>query len=1650
MGSLGPEKNVITNISGKQYHHGKIKFPNFLTTRNPMLSSGYYATPYSNILDDEDALQQPFTSDDTIWSDAQETVKSEDIPSTDTSRDIGNYDPTIVIKQQMEDTATLGVAVNQRWFPLYLDVICPFFGYVNEEELTININNNSSNSDFRKIRPVWLDTWTGQLAVVINLSELPELSVSLTADTTYIRNQPVTTTEEEESQSSPSPTPTPVTSVKRSIQQTSPGPIQYCIITESEIRAALSGFDNFLVYSLAKLYKPDLIEILRRSHKNQIKSVLTRKGLSPIDAERIAEDKSDWYWNLFAPNIASKDNLEDIRPGVMSSDGGDGSQSIEEAALKDLQLLHKFISEIGKYYGKKYMVSAYNLQAYKDETFVNLELPTKIGSAYVFSGNGALKYNYTPTNDGAWEEYGNFIDDSIVVGSPEWYNLTDDVGKIKPILGYNANYHFDNVRYSLCSIDSAVVEKYKKRIKKQLAFNWEIYLELQSQLDMSCNTTDFIFPTLETNNLESSNFILTSVINNIPTPIPNPINIDLYKNAAFDAFGRKLGGINNEPIYKQKLYLNTNVEENIVFLDPVNMLGPKILIDSPGIFLNSSSSKYVQDPSRTVLSNVSVEDLAIYLKITKKDQWDKNWINYMLQFSMPRYGTLDDLLVLSEEEQAADSPGNDDNSTSIDPDSAANRSALMVEIHPKAAHPFFAAIPIKSNQFTYGPWTNYPYKEELYNPGYIFPGGSNIIQTNNIPPSCTESTVSVNPEQSRLAVDNWVSSVAIDFRDEFVPWNYGGTSILDTIAYKDIETKINYQSIIETAQIEMPGLPLFNLGGNFVYTNIGLDNYSPNIATLTYQDSKISSMANFASLTITNPSQMTIPQSSKQTKTLIFNILKLDTPQNISSGPIITSIQTSVGSNGISSTYSFRTYTRKLGLYNKEESDRIKKNFSQNFQRNKQLSELSQQFRNVTFQQKKFIDDQRLEKAQFGNKSDFRSKLMGWSPSTVLIGQAIPYLYEPLRSPTRESQYDLYSDPGPLDSFTTPVSSWTIPSGTDPGEALANREPTALNNDMVSITGVSDHARIKTSVGLYERKEVDAQLANQYASQSVMSLDGLLSPISFYPTKQHATFNFSLYYTKFCPFCNGTKKRTTTLKKYKNDGTTEEISVLSVCDKCIYTKDKLNAKLKGFNSSTKKGSEILPPYIISRDTDFTTLLNFSVSSDILSSSSTSSSASVSPTASNIPINLVTLNPIVVPYGEFKNSNTQADDRKKHCIEIIGRGSILPTTYKYKLETSKNLTAFLKNADQSKVNHDYHNYDLMLQHYTKKIEGSNSEVLVENNQRFFGLRGPLIIHGWGYDKDGYPVPNEADEPFRVDSLGRPLRFKVIKKQENNPVQYKSLKIGESYVMRVDGLAQNLTIYTKTFNGENASPMLQSGDTNVWKVTIEDDLKQSGGYDPENGYTGSIVSKTQKFTPTNQNNPSVGQWTEKIRTKNFYRNWAERPDLWPVGPVDLRWDSDRNVWSIDAGGASLYKFVYVTLEEDLIREKDFDETYPARGFLDDLEYTSEILPQNYRRLVYVKDKAGYTAPRGVKLLCRYNSDSGFYEPISKPVIIAVGKLVNANTASIQMNYVQGRKSGSIPIMNVVFDNSQFNFKIEAGKNGMFTFLDGKWVLTSMQVS
>jgi len=1662
LGYVNANNSNIQINSTKYYNHGKYKFPDFLSTRNPKLidyyaplgdGSGYVP---SGMIKEEGQIVGSFDSYDTDWDDTSETSPS---IVTNAAKPSGNYLETKIVSQQ-GITSTWNNRANQRWLPLYADVICPFFGYVHDEDLTIK---PSQNNDFRQIRPVWFDTWTGQSCVVVRVSELPVLSVELSSGYFVQSSErckastPQTTSSPGPNPPSPppttptgpppAPTPTPrigggstaASSIPTSTCYTVYGEptnyqIKYIVVSESEIRAALAGFDNFLVYELAKYYKPDLIEALRLSYYSKIKDELTALGHTPQEANDGASDKTNWYWNITSSNIAN----DELKPGFMAPDKNSGSSYIPEDALKDLQILHKFIAGIGKYYGKKYMVTAPKLASYQDDD-ADIILPTYGGNAYIFKGDGKLYYNYEPTNDGAWEEYGNFIDDTIVVGGASWFALADEMGKIKPIIGYNANPYFDYLRYKVCELSATELTQVKKEGKFDPYWDWESYLFLMEKYTITCTHKDFIFPSLDYSTLSSDQYVLEKVYERLGSAS----SVQLMGNTlssvsapsgvpAYDAFGTlicdKPDGANTWQAYKQKLYVNTSVEENFIYLDPETLSSPKFLIDSPGIYLNHSSSEYAQDPNRTVMANVSIEDLLVYIKTTKKSERDIAWMRYMLSYTMP--------ISRFDETNTLDALGTYGSSS--------NQSALRVEIAPKAAHPFFAAIPIKSNQFCYGPWVNNPYTEYSNFPDVLFPSGTFYKCDNG---TADSGNFNITSAEALNACQNWIGTTEVEVMEDMAPWVFGGASQLDSAAYRYIATKVNYQSIIETAQVDMPGLPLFNLGQVFDADNAGVGSvgvYSYTGYDYTYYDVKRTNSLAFNLAGIVNPQLIINPVGTTGINTHTFKVLAAKSPQPVSKGPIITNIQTSVGQNGITTTYSFRTYSRKMGLFNKEQSDIVKKNVLANFRLNKQMSEIKRQSKNNIIQQQDFMDKQRLEQSINFNTETFKSKLFGTSPSTVIIGKSSPFIEEPKRTPEILVDYTKYTNPGDLDTKAGNPTKWSGITGPDPASTgrVANTPSTATE----AINILSLQGRYKTSVGLYERKEADSELKKQFGLNAAMSLDGLLSPVSFYPTFKNSTFSYSLYDTKTCPFCNGTKKRTLSSIQYLSNGSKTTTAQDIFCDKCSTLNDKMNARLTAKKDS--KSLERVPPYIISSGTDMNTLLNLD-------------SNSVPMASSICPINLVTLNPIVISHGEFKNSNSQnyygthpdgihndltSDgfaldsttnkgrpfvDRLRHSIEIVGRGAIPPGSYRYALETSQNFSKFNKHpTGLDKNNLDYYNKDIMIEFYSKQLDTTRAGIIPEMNYRFLGLRGPLTMHGWGYDTEGYPVPNAADEPFAIDTYGRPKRFKQ-KIINLGSIKYGRLLEGDTF--QITG--NTTTYYTKTFNKELLPTLASRDDTLVTKYKIIDDYSDAGGFDPAT-YKGNIISKTQKY--------HNGVWSEKVKMKEFYLNWAERQDLWPVGPIDMRWDETRRLWTAKED-PKIYKFVYVTLEEDLVKEPDYDETYPTKAFLDDIEYSQEPLPNGYRRLVYIKDKTGYTAPKGTKLLCRYNIDNGFYEPISKPILVVKGIVASTSTATIDMHYTQGRKSGTVPTALVTFDNP-LSFSTAVGDKGIFTYINGLWTLTA----
>jgi hypothetical protein len=127
-----------------------------------------------------------------------------------------------------------------------------------------------------------------------------------------------------------------------------------------------------------------------------------------------------------------------------------------------------------------------------------------------------------------------------------------------------------------------------------------------------------------------------------------------------------------------------------------------------------------------------------------------------------------------------------------------------------------------------------------------------------------------------------------------------------------------------------------------------------------------------------------------------------------------------------------------------------------------------------------------------------------------------------------------------------------------------------------------------------------------------------------------------------------------------------------------------------------------------------------------------------------------------------------------------------------------------------------------------------EVGYTEDYRFMAMRGPLMVHGWGYDLQGKPIPNSNE--------------------------------------------------TGVFSGQ-------------WDVTVnQSDFSSTTGWLDESYWTSG--------------SPFSGQHRKdyNLLTDQFYSGWLQQPETWPAGPIDLRWDRQRSVWTVP----NTYEFAFVDLE------------------------------------------------------------------------------------------------------------------------------------------
>lgn len=1003
----------------------------------------------------------------------------------------------------------------------------------------------------------------------------------------------------------------------------------------------------------------------------------------------------------------------------------------------------------------------------------------------------------------------------------------------------------------------------------------------------------------------------------------------------FDPFGIDLSTYNVAPEGKRppnrcrKLFVKASVEDDLVFMDPNNLSDARAILTLNDIVALNTASSLGNDgndnPSTKLVPLVAAEEYALFIREGNYGTTGpaSGLIDILLKLMSPiseAFFKMSNQYLANNSTAGANLGGTaalfDDGegvSVSVNAKTLAEQvtqtfhTSKNIPLCPKAALPGFAAVPLLSNQHVYGPWLNYPEKQK----STIFP-------------------FLLNDTNRKTAIENMIGAVNIEVDNDLVPWNYGGMYALDMVAELKIQEKSTYQQFLETGQLSVPGYPAFSLGDVLAEGKSTLYNYNP----------INNNRGGIDSITINRNPDFNYPSASN-----------------------ISNIQVNIGQQ-TETTYSFRTYQSKLSLYNKENSDRIKKIVLETRKRQKEQHQLSIA-----------IYDRMRRRSQMTFNNSFRD-----------------FLY---------------------DSTT---------GGTSPVEVMVGgfNEFSKTIDDVKVISALPEESKRKVSahrpqIGIFEAKEVSRELSTNYSSKSMMSLDGFFSPVSFYPTLHNATKSFVKYDTKKCPICKGQK----IIEKEVNPTIGYKETKIKI--KCEYCEDKKTLKdIKSFTVS-----ESMPPFILASGMRFAVKLPTETKDQtdadgqptgdvtqtdyegifyeyVTDKSVISNPKKYLEVFGKRNINIFNLNPIIVASGEFRNINALDNDMGGHGIEVVARGIIPPKnaldvidsiaagevivnksdkTELYKWDDNQNkyvpdggsfLNRFLA-KDYLDIDYEFRRSFVN----TANIDDSESPQLPPMNQRFFGFRGPMIMHGWGYDIDGYPVPNASGDPKILDAYDRPLMTKS--------------------------------------------------------------LKTYGSHDPENADYGDIMIGKNQIWDSDKK-----EWTLPFKEMAFPEKWGTRPIDWPVGPIDLRWDNNRKVWVAPPP----VKNVYVTLEEDLVLEKNSRITYPARGFLDDIQLSKDPLPVGVRRVVFVRDHSGYTAPRGAKLYCRYNGESGFYEPITKQQIIASGVIKQGYNATIFSTYAvpENTRTQDVTKINVQFVNN-LNLEAKPNHRALFIYMEGSWNLMSV---
>lgn len=708
-----------------------------------------------------------------------------------------NYKPSL-------NSGAPGV-VGQDSYPIYLDCISPYFGIGSDNQ----------------VRKVYLDRMQRQLQVVFDFRDIqPYFPTSYdindgswSAQNQYINTFLALTSKPNINGKSP---------YESSVSDVADGgTVGYgkFVVTEAELRMTLantsaSGDDvlgeavQWWTYTQVRAgfgYPTAIGKILydywaRSVNEVFAKSMLVDDGPGYITWKSYMGYISRYYAGLRGFRYRDRNRMNAAQFEKLRSD-----------AAQLIKSVYYFLKNVASsHYGKTFAVRLPNIYTYIDASGKNV-------------------YNYEIA-DAAWEEPGNTIDDTIQVGSSIGTTLQTNDGRWPAILAFDNSAEYLHMPYE----DSQVF--YNKNFYK-VGYNTYWYPTPAYQDPWTSKTVSFIknsfgltrnryyYPLKH--NLQTSVLLPYATFNNdfvfpgmenVYSPIPS---------------SKTAHGFPVKSDLRYKLYTKANIESVNKFQDTNSQI---IFVDgTPRVVFSTDSPVFISTNDKAF----SQETFLKYGQIPADGDETPKDIRVVEEMFIPiavgASQILRNILATKYYINELYMP---------DQDLSSQRAAM----------PVFAAIPIKNNLMTYGPWASHP----------------GVIKDSIFPTFASD-------DNSGIAfVNNLVGGVNVQIDEGLVPWEYGGMGPLDQAAMLRVADDNAYQQVLEFGSLTLAGVMLRN-------TSIGQRLLGP-------------------------------------------------------LSPVVTSVNVSIGNNGVTTQYEMKTFSKKIGLYNKEQADNIQKLNRELVSQNQKLS----------------------------------------------------------------------------------------------------------------------------------------------------------------------------------------------------------------------------------------------------------------------------------------------------------------------------------------------------------------------------------------------------------------------------------------------------------------------------------------------------------------------------------------------------------------------------------------------------------------------------------------------------------------------------------------------------------------------------------------